>query len=75
MTRQLKKAFEEASKLPERDQDELAQFVLVEITSERRWSEAFTGSGTRLQELADEASTEHEQGSTIALDPVKPSMA
>lgn len=69
MTGQLKKAFEEASKLPENEQDELAQFVLVELTSERRWSGAFTGSGKRLQELADEASTEHEQGSTTALDP------
>jgi len=69
VTNQLKKAFEEASKLPEQEQDELARFVLVELTSERRWSEAFAGSGKRLQELADEAATEHEQGSTIALDP------
>ena len=69
MTGQLKKAFEEASKLPENEQDELAQFVLVELTLERRWSDAFAGSAKRLQELADEASTEHEQGSTTALDP------
>ena len=69
VTNQLKKAFEEASKLPEHEQDELARFVLVELTSERRWSEAFAGSGKRLEELAEEAATEHEQGSTIALDP------
>jgi hypothetical protein len=69
MTGQLKKAFEEASKLPEKDQDELAEFVLLELTSERRWSDAFAGSGKRLQELADEASTEHKRGSTNALDP------
>ncbi len=69
VTNQLKKAFEEASKLPEHEQDELARFVLVELTSERRWSEAFAGSGKRLEELAEEAANEHEQGSTIALDP------
>jgi hypothetical protein len=69
MTGQLKKAFEEASKLPENEQDELAQFVLVELSTERQWSEAFAGSGKRLQELAKEASAEHEQGSTKVLDP------
>ncbi len=69
VTNQLKKAFEEASKLPEHEQDELARFVLVELTSERRWSEAFAGSGKRLAELAEEAANEHEHGSTIALDP------
>lgn len=69
MTGQLKKAFEEASKLPEDEQDEIARFVLLELASERRWSDAFSGSGKRLQELADDASTEHEHGSTTALDP------
>ena len=69
MTGQLKKAFEEASKVPESEQDELARFVLIELSTERRWSNAFAASGKRLQELADEAFTEHEQGSTSPLDP------
>lgn len=69
MTGQLKKAFDEASKLPEDEQDEIARFVLLELASERRWSEAFSGSGERLRKLADEASKEHEQGSTTPLDP------
>lgn len=69
MTGQLKRAFDEASKLPEKEQDELAQFVLVELSTERRWSEALAGSGKRLQELANEAVAEHEQGSTSVLDP------
>lgn len=71
MTRRLKRAFEEASKLPEREQDELAQFVLEELASEQRWSEAFVGSAKRLKELADEAIGEHERGSTTSLDPAK----
>ena len=56
VTNQLK-TFEEASKLPEQEQDGLARLVLIELTSERRRSEAFAGSGKRLRELADEAAT------------------
>ena len=69
MTGNLKKAFEEASRLPENEQDELAEFVLDELASERRWSEAFRRSGDRLRALADDAVAEHERGATNALDP------
>ena len=69
MTGRLKKAFDEASRLPDEDQDELAQFLLDEIRSERQWSEAFSHSGSRLRELAEEAVREHERGETTALDP------
>ena len=41
MTKLLKKAFEEAAKLPDEDQDTLAQAVLAELASERRWDELF----------------------------------
>lgn len=66
MTGRLKKAFKEASKLSEEEQDELARFVLA---SERRWSGTFRRSGDRLRELADEAIGEHDWGATTALDP------
>jgi hypothetical protein len=69
MTGQLKLAFEEASKLPEKAQFELAEFVLLELSSERRWLEAFAGSGKRLQAVADNASTGHGRGSTRAGEP------
>ena len=69
MTGMLKKAFDEASRLPENEQDELALFLLDELKSERQWSEAFTRSADRLRELADEAVREHERGETTALDP------
>jgi hypothetical protein len=69
MTGMLKKAFDEASQLPEKEQDELAQFMLDEIKSERQWSETLARSGNRLRELADEAAREHERGETTALDP------
>lgn len=69
MTGMLKKAFDEASRLPESEQDELAQFMLDEIKSERQWSEAFARSGDRLRQLADEAVGEHGRGQTTTLDP------
>ena len=71
MTGKLKKAFDEASRLPDKEQDELAQFLLDEIRSERQWSEAFARSGDRLRELAEEASSEDARGDTTPLDPDK----
>ena len=37
MTKLLKKAFEEASRLPEMDQNALAKWVLKALHSERAW--------------------------------------
>jgi hypothetical protein len=61
MTKLLEKAFEEAAKLPEGEQDAVASWLLSEIESERRWQEAFAGSADRLKDLADEALAEHRQ--------------
>jgi hypothetical protein len=65
MTKLLVKAFEEASKLPETEQDVLARVVLDELTSERRWEELFSASPDMLARLADEALAEHRAGRTI----------
>jgi len=67
----LERAFAEASKLPEGDQDNLAVWILDELVSERRWQEAFANSGDQLAQLADEAATEWREGRTEALDPDK----
>ena len=69
MTGLLKKAFDEASRLPDREQDELAKLVLEEIASEERWSRAFGQTPDRLGALADEAIEEHQGGKTTPLDP------
>ena len=69
MTNLLKKAFDEASKLPEDEQDSLAKLVLEEIVSERRWDEAFANTADRLSELADEAVDEDSNGRTEELEP------
>ena len=55
MTKLLEKAFLEASKLPEQDQNTIAEIVLAEIASEQRWNELFFSSQDLLTDLAEEA--------------------
>jgi hypothetical protein len=71
MTNLLQKAFDEASKLPEAEQDALGRALLEELASERRWEELFAGSHDVLADLADEALAEHRAGRTEKLDPDK----
>ena len=68
MTKLLEKAFDEAAKLSDDEQNALAQVVLAELASERRWDELFAGSTDVLSELAEEALAEHRAGRTKPLD-------
>jgi len=61
--------FAEAAKLPEREQDSVAGWILSELASERRWDEAFATSADALAVLADEALVEHRAGKTKRLVP------
>jgi hypothetical protein len=69
MTKALKKAFEAASRLPDREQEELAAAILEELAADERWEAAFAESQSALRRLADEAVREHRAGRTEALDP------
>lgn len=69
MTELLKKAFAEASKLPQDRQDAIAALLLAELESDRQWDSAFSRSQQALASLADEALAEHERGETEELDP------
>jgi hypothetical protein len=69
MTKALKKAFEVASRLPDREQDELATAILEELAADERWEAAFAQSQQALEHLAEEARKEHRAGRTEALDP------
>jgi hypothetical protein len=71
MTKLLEKAFDEVSKLPKKEQDALAAWIIEEIASERRWEKAFSESSNLLSGLADEALAEHREGRTQKLDPEK----
>src|SRR3972149_1310018 len=54
MTRLLEQAFSEASKLPPQEQDALADWLLAELRSEKRWAELFANSQQELAKLAAE---------------------
>ena len=69
MTKLLEQAFAEANKLSEDEQDALANFLLEELASERRWTRAFADSQDLLSQLADAVLTEHHAGETQELDP------
>lgn len=69
MTQLLERAFAEASKLSEPEQDAVASVFLAELDSERRWTQAFSSSQDELSQLADEALREFEAGETLPLDP------
>lgn len=69
MTKSLERAFEEATRLPEPEQNALAQRILADIASERRWNDTFGASTDALAQLADEALAEHRAGKTRLLEP------
>jgi hypothetical protein len=69
MTKLLEQAVAKARELPEAEQDAIAQIVMDEIESERRWDELFAKSPHKLRKLADRAWAEHEAGGSQELDP------
>jgi hypothetical protein len=62
MTKALNRAFEAASRLPEREQDELATAILEELAADERWEAAFAQSQQALAQLGEEARREHRAG-------------
>jgi len=68
MTQLLERAFREASKLDEQEQDAFARWMLQELESEQRWDKLFANSQAELALLANEALEEHRKGLTKPLD-------
>ncbi len=70
MTELLQQAFDRASELSEKQQDEFARFLLAELDSERRWDELLNlpESEDLLGQWADEALDAHRAGCTLPLD-------
>ena len=69
MSKLLEKAFEEARKLPEAEQDGLAAIILNELEDEQRWDQQFAASHDVLRKLAEGALDEYRAGKTLPLDP------
>jgi hypothetical protein len=65
----VEQAFAIASRSSEAAQDDLAAAILAEIGGEDRFDTALERSSESLDELADEALTEHRGGKTQPLDP------
>ena len=68
MTTRLEQAFTEASKLSPKEQDALADWLLAELRSEKKWDKLFANSQEVLSKLASEAINEHYRGQTRALN-------
>jgi hypothetical protein len=71
MTKLLQRAFDEASKLPEDEQDTLGRILLEELAPEQRWEKLFAGTHDLVSELADQALAEHHAGRAKKLEPEK----
>jgi hypothetical protein len=69
MTTLLQKAFAEAAKLPQAEQDLLASRVLAELATEDDFDRTIAVSAGKLVPLALEAIAEHRSGKTEELDP------
>jgi hypothetical protein len=68
LTERLEQAFTKASKLSPHEQDELADWFLAELESEKYWEKLFADSQDVLSTLAAEALAEHKRGLTKELD-------
>lgn len=67
MTSILKKAFDEASKLPEIEQNALARWILEELKAERKWEKLLAESEDFLHDLAMEALKDEASGKNTDL--------
>lgn len=67
MTDLLDQAIQQVSKLPPEEQDAVAAILLDELASERRWADLFARSDDVLENLAEEALSEHRAGLTKPL--------
>ena len=69
MTKALEEVLRQVSRLPEAEQDALAEAIRAEIGAEKDWDKSFAGSLDVLDRLADEAIADHRAGRTKPIDP------
>lgn len=69
MNKLLERAFAEAAKRPEAEQDLLASRLLAELAAENKFDRAIAASTDKLAKVAAEALAEHRAGLTEELDP------
>jgi len=64
VTKRLEEAFAAASRLPDDQQDSVAEAILQELADESRWTQSFATSQDLLGRMADDALAEHRAGRT-----------
>ena len=69
MTELLEKAIAELTKLPESQQESMAQWILDELEDEARWDQAFAASLPQLEKLGKKALEDYHAGRTRDLNP------
>jgi hypothetical protein len=67
MTKLLEKALNRVAKLSDSAQDEIAQIIINEIESEKKWDVKFAKSSSLLEKMAMVALTEHRSGKSRAM--------
>ena len=71
ITKALEEVLRQVSKLPEAEQDALAEPIRAEIGAENDWDKSFAASLDVLERPADEASADYRPGRTKPIDPDK----
>ena len=69
MTTLLQEAIAKATQLDPAEQDALAQLILSEIESDKKWDAVLARSPEKMSKLAEKAWQEYEAGLTQPLDP------
>jgi hypothetical protein len=69
MNKLLEKAFAEASRLTEDEQETIASLIIEEIEAERGWEQRFANSQDQLGQLVRKARKEVEHGDVLPFDP------
>lgn len=69
MTKLAEQAWAALQELDDREQDRLANMILEDIESERKWDELFAKSEDVLEKLGEAAWQAHLSGRTKPLDP------
>jgi hypothetical protein len=68
MTKLLEQVFDKVSKLPDREQNVVAKWILEEMEMEKSWDKTFAESENILDNLADEAISDHKKHKTKFLN-------
>ncbi len=71
MTNQLESAIKQLTKLPEKEQNHMAKWIIAEINSDERWDKLFSDSEDQLKSLAEEALSDFDNGKTKELNITK----